>query len=85
MTRRRTGWTVLIAFNVFCWYMLGFQQAASVAQQSTNGQLPFANSVQQRFDIVDQLREVNAQLKEQNALLRSGNLKVRISLDQPPK
>jgi hypothetical protein len=83
MNNRRIRWTILIAFNVLCWYMLGFHQPTSVAQQSTNGELPFANSVQQRFDIIDQLKEINAQLKEQNALLRSGNLKVRISLDQP--
>jgi hypothetical protein len=80
----RLRWGLLICFNLLCWYVLGFHQPASVAQQQSNGELPFANSVQQRFDIIDQLKEVNAQLKEQTALLRSGTVKVKVSLDQPP-
>ena len=78
----RMRWALLICFNLLCWCVLGLHQPASVAQEQVNGGLPFANSVQQRFDIVDQLREVNAQLKEEIALLRSGTVKVRISLDQ---
>jgi hypothetical protein len=78
---KRFRWTLLIGLNLFCWYMLGFHQPASVAQQSTNGELPFANSVTQRFDMVDQLKQINAQLKEQNALLRSGTVRVQVSLD----
>jgi hypothetical protein len=73
---------LLIGLNLFCWYMLGLQQRTSVAQTTpTNGELPFANSVVQRFEIVDQLKQVNAQLKEQNALLRSGTVHVVVSLD----
>ncbi len=53
----------------------------SNAQQSNNGELPFANSVVQRFDMIDQLKQINAQLKEQNALLRSGTVRVLVSLD----
>ena len=78
---KRFRWALLIGLNLFCWYMLGFHQPTSVAQQSTNGEPPFANSVAQRFDIVDQLKQINAQLKEQTALLRSGNVKVLVSLD----
>ncbi len=79
----RTRWALLICFNLLCWYVLGFHQPNSVAQEQSNGALPFANSVQQRFEIIDQLRQVNAQLKEEIALLRSGTVKVKISLDQP--
>ena len=82
LTDNRMRWALLICFNLLCWYVLGFHQPASVAQQQSNGELPFANSVQQRFDIIDQLKEVNAQLKEEIALLRSGTVKVRITLDQ---
>lgn len=78
---KRFRWALLIGLNLFCWYMLGFHQPASVAQQSNNGELPFANSVVQRFDIIDQLKQINAQLKEQNTLLRSGTVRVMVSLD----
>jgi hypothetical protein len=80
-TDNRIRWGLLIALNLFCWYMLGLQQPASKAQQSNNGDLPFANSVVQRFDTIDQLKQINAQLKEQNAFLRSGNLRVIVTLD----
>jgi hypothetical protein len=43
--------------------------------------LPFANSVVQRFDAIDQLKQINAQLKEQTALLKSGTVRVLVSLD----
>jgi hypothetical protein len=78
----RMRWALLICFNLLCWYVLGFHQPSSVAQEQSNGALPFANSVQQRFEIIDQLKEINAQLKEQTALFRSGAVKVKISLDQ---
>ncbi len=80
-TDNRIRWALLIGLNLFCWYMLGFQQSASHAQQSNNGELPFANSVVQRFETIDQLKQINAQLKEQNAFLRSGNLRVLVTLD----
>ncbi len=80
-TDNRLRWGLLIALNLFCWYMLGLQQPTSKAQQNTNGELPFANSVVQRFDAIDQLKQINAQLKEQNAFLRSGNLRVLVTLD----
>lgn len=74
-------WALLIGMNLLCWYMLGLQQPSSVAQQHTNGELPFANSVVQRMEIIEQLKQVNSQLKEQTALLRSGSVKVLVSLD----
>jgi hypothetical protein len=78
---KRLRWALLVGLNLFCWYMLGLHQPASVAQQQSNGELPFANSVVQRFDMIDQLRQINQQLKEQNALLRSGTVRVMVSLD----
>lgn len=75
-------WAFLIGVNLLCWYMLGLQQPQSAAQQSsTNGQLPFANAVVQRMEMIEQLKEINTQLKEQNALLRSGTVKVLVTLD----
>ncbi|NQT38750.1 MAG: hypothetical protein HQ581_14745 [Planctomycetes bacterium] len=43
---------------------------------------PFANSVEQRFEMIKLLREINSELKEQNELLRSGKLKVTV-VDPP--
>jgi hypothetical protein len=82
MTHEKTfRWGLLIAVNVLCWYMLGLQQPRLAAGPHDNGELPFANSVVQRFETIDQLKQINAQLKEQNALLRSGTLRVLVSLD----
>ena len=84
MTRdTRLRWAALLGFNLLCWCMLGLQQPVSLAQQTQNqnGELPFANSVSQRFEIIEQLKLINAQLKEQTTLLRSGTLKVVVSLD----
>ena len=79
---QRYRWALLIGLNLFCWYVLGFHQSVSVAQLSpTNGELPFGNSVAQRFDMIDQLKQINTQLKEQNALLRSGTVRVLVALD----
>ena len=77
----RIRWGLLIALNLLCWYMLGLQQPRLSAQQGSNGELPFANSVVQRFDTIDQLKQINAQLKEQTALLKSGTVRVLVSLD----
>ena len=77
----RIRWGLLVALNLFCWYMLGLQQPKVVADPNNNGDPPFANSVVQRFDVIDQLKQINAQLKEQTALLKSGTVRVLVSLD----
>lgn len=71
---RKISFRVLVALNVACWCVLGFYQNLSWAQKRRDP--PFANSVEQRNEMVEQLRKVNAQLELQNALLRSGQLKV---------
>ena len=50
--------------------MLSFYQTRA-APPRKNRQ-PFANAVEQRFEIIRQLKQTNALLKEQNALLRGG-------------
>jgi hypothetical protein len=72
-------WTGLVGANVLGWCMLCLLQPTVAAP----GKEPFANSVEQRFEIINQLKEINAQLKEQNALLRSGTL--RVVVEPPPK
>lgn len=63
-----------LVINVLGWCMLSLQQP-SVAAPAKETQ-PFANAVEQRFEMIQHLRDISAQLKEQNALLRSGNLRV---------
>ena len=73
-------WTVLVGANVLFYCMLSFYQASDA--QSPPSQ-PFANAVEQRIEMIGQLREINAELKAQNALLRSGTLKVVIDDKKP--
>jgi hypothetical protein len=72
-------WAVLVSANVLGWCMLCLLQPTLAAPAKE----PFANAVEQRFEIISQLKEINAQLKEQNALLRSGTL--RVVADPPRK
>jgi len=60
--------------------VLGLYQPRTASTQESPP--PFGNSVEQRNEIVTQLKELNAQMKEQNALLRSGTVKVIVSLDK---
>jgi hypothetical protein len=71
MTRSLTvRWSLLVAANVAVLGMLGFYSTGGAAPQA--GQPPFANSVEQRAEIVQELREIKELLKEQNSLLRGG-------------
>lgn len=74
-------WAGLVLFNVLALGMLGLYTPSGAAPPRENE--PFANSVEQRFEIIRQLKELNAQMKEQNALLRSGTL--RVVVEVPPK
>lgn len=53
--------------------MLGFYSTLGAAPQA--GQPPFANPVDQRAEMIRELREIKELLKEQNALLRGGGNK----------
>jgi len=44
----------------------------SGGRRAPAGQPPFANPVEQRADMIRELREIKELLKEQNALLKSG-------------
>jgi hypothetical protein len=71
-------WAVLISANVLAWCMLCFHQDSTAAAPAAPTP-PFANAVEQRIEMIEQLKQVNALLKEQNALLRSGTLKVIVA------
>jgi hypothetical protein len=62
--------TLLVVANVLALGVLGFYSTLGAAPQA--GQPPFANPVEQRSDMVRELREIKELLREQNALLRSG-------------
>ncbi len=82
--RRRTGWALLVAANVLCYCVLSFYQA-DAASSRTGVKPPFANSVQQRMEMISLLKEIRDQLKQQNALLRSGKLKVIVGEPEKKK
>lgn len=74
-------WMALLVANAVVLGVLGLYRA-SEAQPNRNP-LPFANDVEQRFEIIAQLQKINQQLAEQNALLRSGKLRVVVELPNP--
>ena len=71
-------WTWLVIANAALWGVLGFYRTLGAAPQA--GQPPFANPVEQRADMVRELREIKELLKEQNALLKSGGGKANGSI-----
>lgn len=66
--RGRTGWAVLIAANVVFLCVLSLYRSTSAAPQAA--QQPFANAVEQRMEMITQLREIQTLLKEQNTLVK---------------
>ena len=77
----RTFWLLLAANALFCG-VLSFHQMGDAAPPGPSQ--PFANSIEQRGDMVAQLKEINGQLHELNALLRSGNLQVVVRVPAKP-
>jgi len=72
---KRSAWLLLAENALFC-CVLSFYQMSDAAPPGPNQ--PFANAIEQRNDMVAQLKDINTQLRELNALLRSGNLQVVI-------
>lgn len=74
----RSRWAILLIVNVGLWCVLGFYRDSSAFQRQSNE--PFANSVEQRMQMIAELKQLNEQLKEQNELLRSGKLQVLLAV-----
>lgn len=74
MWMNRIGWTMsmLIGANVLFFCVLGLYQRSSA--QSVRQ--PFSNAVEQRAEMIEQLKELNTLFREQNRLLRSGKIQV---------
>ncbi len=66
MPRFQFRWRALIAANLLVWGGLGIYTTTRAAPQP-----PFANSVQQRAEMIRELKEIKVLLKEQNTLLRN--------------
>jgi large-conductance mechanosensitive channel len=75
--RRSTTLVLLVAANALFCCVLSFYRTSDAATKPA--QEPFANSVEQRIEMNNHLREIRDLLKEQNALLRSGTLKVVVA------
>jgi hypothetical protein len=75
-------WPLLLSANAVLLGVLGFYSIGGAAPQA--GQPPFANSVEQRAETVQELREIKELLKEQNALLRGGAEKRSVSEKTQP-
>ena len=71
---RRAGWTLLIVANVLFLCVLSLYRTTAAAPPKA--QQPFANAVEQRMRMIEELREIKVLLREQNALLRLGTLRV---------
>jgi hypothetical protein len=72
---------VLAACGAVMLGMLELLGGAAAAPQG--GQQPFRNAVEQRDEMIQELREIKLLLKEQNALLRT--LTVKAPPDAPAK
>ena len=78
---QRAGWTLLIAANLLFLCVLSFYRTTDAAPPKAKQ--PFANAVEQRMEMIKEMREIKGLLKEQNALLRSGT--VRVVVTDPQK
>ena len=74
-------WSLLVTGNVAVLCMLGFYSTGGAAPQA--GQPPFANSVEQRGEMIQELREIKELLKEQNSLLRGGDTPKTQAVSEP--
>jgi len=74
--RRRARWAILIAAITLFGCVLSFYQTTDAAQRGQS-KAPFANPVDQRIQMVEELKGIRALLREQNALLAEQNKLLR--------
>ncbi|MGE0758500.1 MAG: hypothetical protein AB7O38_15845 [Pirellulaceae bacterium] len=82
MNRNAWGWVVLTFANLLAWCVLSFHQHLGAAPQDVR--MPFDNAIQQRAEMIRELREIKGVLAEQNTLLRT-TLQRLESHDRKPK
>lgn len=84
----RTGWVLTLAIVVCC-CVLSFYRASDAAQRTPSPpKPPFASSVEQRIESINELKAIRELLKEQNRLIAEQNEMFRAALpnaSQPKK
>jgi len=75
MNKQSLRTAAFLTLNIAAVCVLGFYSTTAAAPQ---GQPPFIDPVEQRGEMIQQLREIKDLLKEQNALLRSGATKAAV-------
>jgi len=79
MARARiNSWLFPLVAVAATWGVLSFYQSSSAQQRGATQ--PFANSVEQRMEMISHLKSIEQLMREQNELLRSGKLKVVVEL-----
>ena len=79
--RRRIGQSLLMAAAVGLCCVLSFHRAGDAAPAPAKA--PFANAVDQRFQMINELKEIRVLLKEQNTLLREQNALLQSGRPKP--
>ena len=69
--KRSGSWALGVAAGALACCVLSFYRASDAAPPADNQ--PFANAIQQRMDMITELRAIHALLKEQSALMREQN------------
>lgn len=82
----RSRWVSMILAVVVCCCVLSFYRAPAVAQRKpTPAKPPFASSVEQRIEMVNELKAIRDLLKEQNRLIQEQNEMFRAALPNASK
>jgi len=81
MNRRIAGWTLLVVVNVLVISVLSLDRPTAAAPPSARP--PFSNSVEQRGDMIKELREIKALLREQNGILRGLSNEEKSNVQMP--
>lgn len=69
MGRKAVVWTLIVVVNVVVISVLSLHSSTAAAPPSARS--PFANSVEQRGQMIKELQEIKALMSEQNRLLRA--------------
>lgn len=82
----RSRWISTILAVVVCCCVLSFYRATAVAQRKpSQPKPPFASSVEQRIETVNELKAIRELLKEQNRLIQEQNEMFRSLLPNASK
>lgn len=76
-------WVLAVAAGALVCCVLSFYRASDAAPPANNQ--PFANSVQQRMDMIAELKAIHGLMKEQNGLIKEQNELLRsLGATAPP-